>query len=288
VGIERLKQLVATLRGKDGCPWDQKQTPRSMAAYLVEETYELVDAIESDRPEAVCEELGDVLFHILFLTRLYEESGNFDLNAVAACITEKMIRRHPHVFGGGSVADAEEVKLQWRRIKNDEKKSQDPASLLDSIPPKSPALMRAYRISERAAGAGFDWDDVGGVADKVEEEWGEFKAEIEPPAGERPTKASAAQNRIALEFGDILFTLVNVARFVGIHPETALAASTRKFEMRFRLMEQVAAESGRRFESLSMDEMQALWQTAKTQLDPPHGSGPDAVRAGTTPSEQPS
>ena len=247
-----------------------------MALYLIEETYELVDAIVSARPEAVCEELGDVLFHVMFMAHLFEESGDFDIETAAERITEKMIRRHPHVFGKDAVAGAEEVKQRWREIKKREKGRQRPVSVLDSIPAKSPALIRAYRISERAAGTGFDWQNVGQVTEKVEEEWDEFKAEVAPIAAQRFQSAVDPRDRVALEFGDILFTLVNVARFLGIHPETALAASTHKFEDRFRHMEQAAAASGRSLETLSFEEMHQLWQQAKEQLEPP----PDVNRQG--------
>ncbi len=237
-----------------------------MAVYLVEETYELLEAIESDDPPAVCEELGDVLFHVLFMARMYEETARFDLERVAAGITAKMIRRHPHVFGSDSVDSAEEVKRKWRAIKRDEKRLAPGASLLDSVPANAPALMRAYRISERAAGIGFDWSDVNGVVDKVAEEWREFTSELDAAEG------AVDRGNLALELGDILFTLVNVARFLGIHPETALAASTRKFEKRFRHMETAAGRTGRSLDTLSQAEMQRLWEDAKQALDPPESS----------------
>lgn len=267
VNIDKLQHLIKTLRGENGCPWDRKQTPGSMAVYLIEETYELVDAIESGNAEDICEELGDVLFHILFLTRMFEESGDFDIETVAERITEKMVRRHPHVFGSESVESVDEVKLKWRDIKKREKKPVRRTSLLDSIPPKSPALMRAYRISERAAGAGFDWDDLEGVAGKVEEEWGEFQTEMHLLEKNTSNGGGRSLKNISLEFGDILFTLVNVARFVGIHPETALAGSTHKFEMRFRHMEDAAAMEGRPLDTLSINDMQRLWEKAKQDLD---------------------
>jgi tetrapyrrole methylase family protein/MazG family protein len=239
-----------------------------MAVYLLEETYELVDAIESDNPEAVCEELGDVLFHVLFMARMYEERGAFDLERTAERITAKMIRRHPHVFGTESADSAESVKRRWREIKRAEKGRAD-ESVLASIPPNSPALMRAYRISERAAGTGFDWDDTGGVVQKAEEEWREFKSELKAAGEHSAGGRKGPSPNLALEFGDILFTLVNVARFAGIHPETALAGSTHKFEQRFRHMEKTAAEAGRPFETLAQPEMQRLWEAAKKSLDAP-------------------
>jgi len=259
--IDKLSELVARLRGENGCPWDKKQTPQSMAVYLTEEVYELMEAIESGNPKAICEELGDVLFHIFFIARLFQEKEDFDIGDVARGITEKMIHRHPHVFGTDTVNSAEEVKARWRQIKLQEKNHVQQNSLLDSVPAKMPALMRAYRISERAAGAGFDWNDISGVMQKAEEEWFELKAEL---AEKNQTEKN--KERIAMEFGDVLFTLANVARFAKIHPETALTASVAKFEKRFKYMEKSAAESETSIESLSQAEMETLWEKAKKEL----------------------
>ncbi|MBL7179420.1 MAG: nucleoside triphosphate pyrophosphohydrolase [Pseudomonadota bacterium] len=258
MGINALLELIETLRGENGCPWDKKQTPSTLAIYLVEELYELIDAIESGNPDDVCEELGDVLFHILFITHLYRERGLFDIKDVAAVTCEKMIRRHPHVFGNEKVAGVEAVREQWYKIKRKEKKRVFKASILDSVPTKLPALMRAYRISERAAKAGFDWDDMTGVIGKVEEEWDELKSVLT-----RDDQAGRNQEHAALEFGDILFTLVNVARFARIHPETALAASTTKFEKRFKYMEKMISENHQNIEAVSQQELEILWKKAK-------------------------
>jgi len=255
--IDSLIKLVETLRGKDGCPWDKKQTPLTISVYLVEEIYELVDAIESGNPDEVCEELGDVLFHILFLVSLFQEMGRFNIQDVVRVITEKMIRRHPHVFGNDSVTGPDEVRHRWHRIKMKEKNNARTTSTLDSVPKKLPALMRAYRISERAAGTGFDWTDISGVVQKVEEEWSEFKAKL---SGTDP-------DGLAMEFGDILFTLVNVARFSHFHPETALTGSIKKFEKRFKYMENVLSENEKSLESISHKEMDTLWEEAKNKID---------------------
>ena len=224
-----------------------------MAIYLLEEVYELVDAIESGNPDDICEELGDVLFHIFFVAKLFEEMGHFDAGDVAGLITEKMIRRHPHVFGSENAENAGEVRKRWHTIKMNEKSHLNNGSVLDSIPGGLPALMRAYRISERAARTGFDWDNIEGVLHKVEEEWSEFQCALN------------AKNKtdISVEFGDILFTLVNVARFAAIHPETALKDSIKKFETRFRQMEKNLAESGRNIDSVSRNELDALWEEVK-------------------------
>jgi len=259
--LSRIMAIIKTLRGENGCPWDRKQTPETMANYLVEEVYELVDAIASGKPESVLEELGDVLFLLFFIIGLYEESGHFNLEQVAAAGADKMIRRHPHVFADAEVADSDEVRQQWHEIKKEEKNHQPRASILDSIPKSLPALMRAYRVSERAARIGFDWENITGVMNKVEEEWKELVDELTPIGH----KATDSQSQ-ALEFGDVLFTLVNVARFARIHPETALSASTRKFETRFRHMEKSAESADRVLEDLPREEMERLWNKAKNEV----------------------
>ncbi len=259
--LSALTGLIETLRGENGCPWDRKQTPRSMSVYLIEEMYELVDAIAKNDPDAVCEELGDVLFHILFVAAIFKERNEFDLGEAMERITEKMLRRHPHVFGDASVETAEDVKRQWHEIKKAEKSEKPASSILDSIPKSLPALMRAYRISERAARAGFEWDGMQGVVQKAEEEWLEFKAELE-------TDGSKEKNRRkkSLEFGDVLFTMINVARFAGLHPETALAESTGKFEKRFKHMEKLASEREKSIDGASRDEWDEMWEAAKNEF----------------------
>ena len=252
-----LIRLIEHLRGENGCPWDRKQTPQSLSIYLVEEVYELVEALQAGNPEDVCEELGDVLFLIFFLAAMYKEQDHFDIREVVMANTRKMRKRHPHVFGDTIVDSVENVRQNWHQIKAAEKNSPPKAPLLDSVPKKLPALMRAYRISERAARTGFDWDDMGGVLDKAEEEWQELKTEL---AREAP---AFNPKDVALEFGDVLFTLTNVARVANIHPETALSAATRKFEKRFAYMERVSRETGKSFEDLSVDEMHVLWLEAK-------------------------
>ena len=254
-----LIRLIEHLRGENGCPWDRKQTPQTLSVYLIEEVYELVDAIQSGNPEAVNEELGDVLFLIFFLAAMYQEKGHFDIRETVFANTRKMRNRHPHVFGNTTVDSAEDVRRNWHQIKAAEKSKPESASRLDSVPSQLPALMRAYRISERAARTGFDWDDMGGVLNKAEEEWQELKTEL-------ARDASAFNSKdVALEYGDVLFTLTNVARFAGIHPETALSAATRKFENRFTHMERMCSEMGKHFEDLTFDEMHALWFKAKEQ-----------------------
>jgi len=265
-GLERLAELVKLLRGENGCPWDKKQTARSMAIQLLEETYELADAIADGNAESIREELGDVLFHIFFLARLFQEQGQFDINDVADGVTRKMIRRHPHVFGDkAAIISEDDVRAQWHNIKQSEKAKTPASSMLDSIPQSLPALMRAYRISERAAGeGGFDWADITGVLEKVEEEWDELKEAFQ----RHVTSEAGDHEAVQLEFGDLLFTLTNVARFLGIHPETALTASTAKFEMRFRRMEATIRRSNRDMTVVSEREKEDMWEKIKSSNGP--------------------
>ncbi|WP_372681948.1 nucleoside triphosphate pyrophosphohydrolase [Desulfosarcina sp.] len=258
--IERLGALIETLRGENGCPWDKKQTPCTMARYLVEEVYELVDAITSGDPRAVCEEAGDVLFQLLFVINLFSESGKFTLADVVEKNVEKMIRRHPHVFGDVAANTPAKVSENWDKIKLQEKGGAEPLSVLSSIPQSLPALLRASMVSERAAKTGFDWDDISGVMAKTMEEWEEFSTEIHSPESE------SGGDKAAVEFGDILFTMVNVARFARIHAETALIRSIQKFEKRFTYMEEKSIATGRDFASLSKQEMHILWDEAKEKV----------------------
>jgi len=256
-----LLELIAALRGENGCPWDRKQTPVSMTVYLIEETFELVEAIRSGNTEGIQEELGDVLFQILFLMYLYQQEGHFGPTDVLERNLTKMIQRHPHVFGTDTVENAEQVKQRWREIKEREKGSAA-GSLMDSVPESLPALLRSYRISERAAGIGFDWDTLGGVIAQTEAEWDEFKAELDLNA---PVGGVKDMDKATEEFGDILFTMVNVARLAGIHPETALSLSTRKFIRRFKHMESMASGQGTDLKKVPRNEMEAFWQAAKEE-----------------------
>ena len=255
-------ELIATLRGENGCPWDRKQTPKSMAVYLIEEVFELVEAIEADDTAEIMEEMGDALFQIFFLMVLYQQEGRFSLTEVLGRNLAKMIHRHPHVFGTDKVDSAGQVKERWRQIKAQEKRQNEGTpmnSILDSVPSGLPALMRAYRISERAAGTGFDWDSVEGVVAQTESEWQEFKEELRFLSQE----ASGDLDRAQMEFGDVLFTMINVARLVGIHPESALSQSTLKFIKRFKKMEAMATEQGRSISDVPRQEMELLWAAVK-------------------------
>jgi tetrapyrrole methylase family protein/MazG family protein len=248
--LDKLFRLVKTLRGKEGCPWDKKQTPQSVSVYLIEEVFELADAIQSGNPGQIREELGDVLFHVVFIAAMFEERGEFDLEDVAQAITEKMIRRHPHVFGNQKVNSSEEVVQNWQKIKLKEKGASQKHSILDSVPPKLPALLRAYRILDRAAKHGFEWTDTAGGFQDLQR----VPDRIESVLGRQGRELSSR------EFGDLLFSLVNIARLARIHPDTALAGSVKKFEQRFKKMEELIAESKRGFEDLSSNEKTLIWK----------------------------
>jgi MazG family protein len=251
--VAELIRLIARLRGPDGCPWDRKQTPQSMVRYLLEEAYELSDAIESGHAADACEELGDVLFHVLFITWLYGEQQRFGLAEVAGDIIAKMTRRHPHVFGTVEAADSEQVVLNWQKIKRREKPQPAGGSVLDNLPKSLPALLRAYAVSERAGRAGFDWSDMAGVMAKLEEELAEL----------RDALAAQDARQAARELGDVFFTLVHVARFAGVHPEGVLSGATHRFEWRFRQMEDIIAASGRKIEDVSQSEKDRIWNGIK-------------------------
>ena len=231
--IKALIALVESLRGEPGCPWDKKQTPKTMLIYLMEEMYELADAIESDSAEDVREELGDVLFHIVFITRLFQETGGFSVYDVAGDITKKMIRRHPHVFGTARVDDTDEIRQNWHQIKQKEKKQSKNESVLDSVPLKLPALMRAYRIGECTARHGFNWQDRDGLLDRLDAEFDQLKHSIQ----------NTKSDKILNDFGNLLFSLVHLARLLKIHPETALSGANKAFEKRFRRMEKKVTEN---------------------------------------------
>lgn len=260
--IETLTDLIETLRGANGCPWDRKQTPRSIILYLIEEVFELAEAIEAGDHEAVLEELGDVLFQVLFIAVLFNEKDCFDLNEVIRANRSKMIRRHPHVFGNSSAQSTDAIKKQWDEIKRAEKGSEADPSVLGSVPMGLPALIRASQISAKAAASGFDWDTISGVMRKAEEEWREFQSELRDEARE-----SDGNERALIEFGDLLFTLVNVARFARIHPETALRAATQKFEKRFKAMEKMLMQQDSELASLRQVQIDRLWENAKKQID---------------------
>jgi tetrapyrrole methylase family protein/MazG family protein len=221
--------------------------------YLVEEVYELIDAIEENDPAKVCEELGDVLFQVLFIADIYQSEDAFNLADAANISADKMIRRHPHVFGDKEAKTVEDVKRRWHQIKLQEKEGKEPVSTMDTVPRGMPALLRAYRLTTRAARVGFDWKDVAGVLDKVKEEVAELESAI----------STADSDKVKEEFGDVFFTFVNLARFLKIHPEIALTEAVNKFVARFKYMEETLARDNRTVEGTDMEILDALWEKAK-------------------------
>jgi tetrapyrrole methylase family protein / MazG family protein len=253
--------LMARLRAPDGCPWDREQTPSSLRKYLIEETYEALEAIDADDPDLLCEELGDVLLQVVFHAQLAAEVGDFQIDDVLEGIVSKLVRRHPHVFGSVTAEDSETVLKNWEQIKKAEKKD-DPSrqrkSVLDGIPVGLPALMSALELSKRAVKVGFEWPNLKGVLDKVDEELAELKAELNT---QQPDK-----ERVSGELGDILFTLVQVARWNKIDPEEALRNMTKRFKARFTLVEAEAAERKLALNELTIEEFDAMWNRAKAAL----------------------
>ncbi|KKM10911.1 nucleotide pyrophosphohydrolase [Clostridiales bacterium PH28_bin88] len=250
--LDPLVQLMSTLRGDRGCPWDKQQTHQSLKRYLVEEAYEVLDAIDSANMHNLCEELGDLLLQVVFHAQLARESGAFDMNDVVQGITEKMIRRHPHVFGEVEAETPSEVKANWDQIKAAEKEEAGQKSAMD-IPRALPALMRAEKVQQAAARVGFDWPEVSGAWEKVGEELRELKASVE----------NGDAGTVREEMGDVLFAVVNVARFLGIHAEEALGRSVEKFIRRFRHIETRAQEQGRNLAEMTLEEMDIFWEEAK-------------------------
>jgi len=251
--FQRLVELMATLRGPNGCPWDRKQTPESLKPFLVEECYEAIDALEDGAPDKIRDELGDLLFQIIFHARIAEETGRFTINDVITAIDEKMIRRHPHVFGTEKLSTDKEVLANWEDIKKKEKGHEDRKSILEGVPKELPSLLRAHRLQERAARVGFDWAHLNEALPKLDEEIAEFKESLKSEDAEK----------IEEELGDVFFMLVNVSRFLGVNPDEALRKTIGKFIHRFRYIEEHAEQAGRSLNDMTLDEMETLWQEAK-------------------------
>jgi tetrapyrrole methylase family protein/MazG family protein len=249
-----LLSLMARLRGHDGCPWDRDQTRESLRPFLVEETYEVLEALERGDADGLKEELGDLLFQVVFHAEIARERDEFSMEDLLTALTEKMTRRHPHVFGDRTVGSAAEALAQWEAIKRSEAGGR-PRSVLHGIPKGLPALLRAQRVQHRAARVGFDWPDARSALDKVGEERGEVEDALR--AGDR-----RATER---EIGDLLFSVVNVARLAGVDPESALAATVERFAGRFGRMEEAAGAGGRQLEDMGTDEREQLWREAKSQ-----------------------
>jgi nucleoside triphosphate diphosphatase len=256
--IERLLQVMARLRDPDGgCPWDREQDFASIAPYTIEEAYEVADAIERGNLDDLEGELGDLLLQVVYHAQMAKEAGHFDFDALAARVADKMIRRHPHVFGAASVESATAQSRAWedaKALERAEKKAGGDPSILADLPVGLPALTRSAKLQRRAARVGFDWPEVGPVLAKLEEEIAEVKAEL---------AAGAPHERLEGEVGDLLFAAVNLARHLGVDGETALRRANAKFERRFRAVEASLRAAGRDLEDASLDEMEALWQQAK-------------------------
>ncbi|MDR1629998.1 MAG: nucleoside triphosphate pyrophosphohydrolase [Oscillospiraceae bacterium] len=251
--IEDLLHIMSILRSPGGCPWDREQDHQSIKKNFIEETYEVVEAINKDDPALLCEELGDVLLQIVFHARMEEESGRFSFSEVADGICKKLIERHPHVFGDVAVSGSDEVLDNWDAIKRKSKRQKSAAEAMDAVPRELPALMRSTKIQKKAEKVGFDWPDVNGALAKLREETDELTAAID--AGEKA--------KIQDELGDVLFSAVNVSRFADVDAEEALTQSTDKFFARFSLVENMAKESGIDMKHAGIDELDRLWDKAK-------------------------
>ena len=249
----RLLDIMDDLRAK--CPWDKKQTMESLRHLTIEETYELGDAILNNDLQEVKKELGDLLLHIVFYAKIGSETGEFDIADVANGVCNKLIVRHPHIYGDVKVANEEDVKRNWEKIKLQEGNK----SVLGGVPQSLPALVKASRIQDKAAGVGFDWENIDDVFAKIKEEIDELHAEVK----------AQKHTAIEAEFGDVLFSLINYARFLKVNPEDALERTNKKFITRFQYLERKAAESGKSLRDMTLAEMESYWQEAKGVFEPP-------------------
>lgn len=246
--FDTLVKIVARLRAPDGCPWDREQSHASLRGNLLEECYEVLEALDEGDTEKLCHELGDLLMQVVLHAQIASEAGEFELGDVIKSINTKLIYRHPHVFGSLKVKDAKEVLLNWEALKKEEREGE--ASMLANVPKQLPALSYSQEIQDRVARVGFDWKDVDGVIDKLAEEVSEFKRADSP-------------ERRAREFGDLLFTLANIARRLGVDLEAALRQANQRFYRRFSRMEELCRQRGLNLDKLSFDEQNALWEEAK-------------------------
>jgi tetrapyrrole methylase family protein/MazG family protein len=251
-----LVQIMARLRGENGCPWDREQTHASIKPYLLEETYEVLESIDENDPAKLEEELGDLALQVVFHAQMADEAGLFTIADVLRGINEKLRRRHPHIFGDVKADTAQEVLFNWEQIKKLEReKAQGHASLLDGVPRELPALLRAHRLQEKASRVGFDWNETRQVFQKVEEELAELRAAME----------SKQPDRMEAELGDLLFSLVNLGRFIAVNPEDALRKTIARFIARFQYIEEELARRGKAPGQVTLEEMDALWAEAKAK-----------------------
>ncbi|WP_066074248.1 nucleoside triphosphate pyrophosphohydrolase [Neobacillus soli] len=253
--FSKLRAIIAELRGPNGCPWDKEQTHESLKKYLIEETYEVIEAIDKGDIDHLVEELGDVLLQVMLHAQIGADDGYFSIDDIIEGLSAKMIRRHPHVFGTGKAANAEEVVQNWQEIKRQEKGELAPVSLLEGVSKSLPNLMRAYDLQKVAAKVGFDWQEITPALEKVKEELEEFILELDG--------TEEGMRRAKGEFGDLLFAFVNVSRFLKIHPEEALFETNEKFTRRFRYVEKMVGLSGRSFEEHTLKQLDQYWDEAK-------------------------
>ncbi|HKM45576.1 MAG TPA: nucleoside triphosphate pyrophosphohydrolase [Dysgonamonadaceae bacterium] len=251
IAFSRLLDIMDDLREK--CPWDKKQTNESLRANTIEETYELSEAILNGDNEEIKKELGDLLLHIIFYAKIGEEKDSFDIGDVCNAISEKLVFRHPHVFGDTTIESAELVEQSWEQIKMKEKNGNK--TILDGVPTSLPSLVKAYRIQDKARNSGFDWNERRDVWDKVNEEMGELKIEID----------KEDEDRMEAEFGDLLFSIVNAARLYHVNPDNALERTNRKFIKRFTYLEKEAKQNGLNLKDMTLGEMEEIWQEAKKE-----------------------
>jgi len=251
--FDDLVALMTTLRGPNGCPWDRKQTLESLKPFVIEESYEVVDAIDNNDRAALLEEIGDFLLQAVFITELMREEGSFDVYDSITAIHDKLVRRHPHVFGDVEAHDAEQVLVNWEKLKSEERKKDNKGGVLSGVPASLPALLKASRLTEKAARVGFDWRGTEEVFHKVDEEIAELREAI---GGGDPA-------RIHDEIGDLLFTVANIARKLDVNPEEALQSTNRKFTRRFESMESRVHADDKNLDQLTLEEMDALWDEAK-------------------------
>ena len=251
--FDQLVQVVAALRGENGCPWDKAQTHETLKSDLIEETYEVIEAIDAKSSDKLQEELGDLLLLVMLNAQIAKDQGDFSINEVLRSITDKLIRRHPHVFGEVDANDTETVLQNWEAIKRSEAGYEDRTSVLDGVPESLPGLLRAQKIQNKAARVGFDWDTIADVLPKLEEEIEEVKASVE--------KGDTAE--IEMEIGDLLFSVVNLCRFLDVQAEEALRQAVRKFTNRFQKMEETLEERGKSFKDYDLAGLDLIWEEAK-------------------------
>jgi len=256
--FEQLVATIAALRAENGCPWDKRQTHGTLRPYLLEETYEVLDAIESNDMDALREELGDLLLQVILHAQLAAEESSFTITEVISDLNTKLIRRHPHVFGDSSARTEKEISIQWDEIKQQEKNTMGDMSRLSGVPESMPALFRALKLQKRAAKAGFDFPDIRHVLEKLDEEMQELSQER--------TSSPPVQKRLEEELGDILFSVVNLSRFLSINPELALQGANKRFLSRFQHMENILQMSKKDIESMHPDDLDLLWEHSKRAL----------------------